>query len=112
MFHCVVSYPANHNVAKTSLQRRCNVTTLQRRCVLAGIDEVHEVVMLEHLYSSQKDSIRLENFYPFFIRETTFVTSCLLCCVFVRDEVLRPSQPNGIMSSAVSLSNHTFIGQV
>ena len=26
-------------------------------------------------------------------------------------EVLRPSQPNGVMSSVVSLSNHTFSGQ-
>ena len=26
-------------------------------------------------------------------------------------EVLRPSQPNGVMSSAVSLPNHTFTGQ-
>ena len=25
-------------------------------------------------------------------------------------EVLRPSQPNGVMSSAVSLPNHTFTG--
>ena len=25
--------------------------------------------------------------------------------------VLRPSQPNGVMSSAVSLPNHTFTGQ-
>ena len=25
--------------------------------------------------------------------------------------VLRPSQPNGVMSSAVSLPNHTFAGQ-
>ena len=31
--------------------------------------------------------------------------------VFVCVEVLRPSQPNGIMSSAVSLPNHTFTGQ-
>ena len=30
---------------------------------------------------------------------------------FVCVEVLRPSQPNGVMSSAVSLSNHTFTGQ-
>ena len=29
------------------------------------------------------------------------------CCV----EVLRPSQPNGVMSSAVSLPNQTFTGQ-
>ena len=26
-------------------------------------------------------------------------------------EVLRPSQPNGVMSSAVSLPNHTYTGQ-
>ena len=32
-------------------------------------------------------------------------------CLFVCVEVLRPSQPNGIMSSAVSLPNHTFTGQ-
>ena len=31
----------------------------------------------------------------------------LVICV----EVLRPSQPNGVMSSAVSLPNHTFTGQ-
>ena len=30
-----------------------------------------------------------------------------LVCLFV----LRPSQPNGVMSSAVSLPNHTFTGQ-
>ena len=27
-------------------------------------------------------------------------------------EVLQPSQPNGVMSSAVSLPSHTFTGQV
>ena len=31
--------------------------------------------------------------------------------LFVCVEVLRPSQPNGVMSSADSLSNHTFTGQ-
>ena len=30
---------------------------------------------------------------------------------FVCVEVLRPSKPNGVMSSAVSLPNHTFTGQ-
>ena len=30
---------------------------------------------------------------------------------FVCVEVLRPSQPSGVMSSAVSLPNHTFTGQ-
>ena len=38
---------------------------------------------------------------------------CMCVCesVFVCDEVLQPSQPNGVMSSAVSLPNHTFTGQ-
>ena len=31
--------------------------------------------------------------------------------LFVCVEVLRPSQPNGVMSSAVSLPSHTFTGQ-
>ena len=30
---------------------------------------------------------------------------------FVCVEVLRPSQPNGVMSSATNLPNHTFTGQ-
>ena len=36
-------------------------------------------------------------------RETTFVFLCV--------EVLWPSQPNGVTSSAVSLPNHIFTGQ-
>ena len=31
--------------------------------------------------------------------------------MFVCVEVLRPSQPNGVMSSAVGLPNHMFTGQ-
>ena len=31
--------------------------------------------------------------------------------LFVCVEVLRPSQPNGVMSSAVNLPSHTFTGQ-
>ena len=34
-----------------------------------------------------------------------------LFCLFVCVEVLRPSQLNGVMSSAVNLPNHTFTGQ-
>ena len=37
----------------------------------------------------------------FYFREAVY---CLFVCV----EVLRPSQPKGVMSSAVSLPNHTF----
>ena len=38
-------------------------------------------------------------------------TKLLGLLYFVCVEVLRPSQPNGVMSSAVSLPNHTFTGQ-
>ena len=31
--------------------------------------------------------------------------------LFVCVEVLRPSQPSGVMSTAISLPNHTFTGQ-
>ena len=50
-----------------------------------------------------------------------FVFSCVLAserhqvlcfvCLFVCVEVLQPRQPNGVMSSAASLPNHTFTGQ-
>ena len=40
-----------------------------------------------------------------------FQFAFLHVCLFVCVEVLRPSQPNGVMSSAVSLPNHTFTGQ-
>ena len=45
-----------------------------------------------------------------------FFFFCFFCCFFVGFfcvcvKVLRPSQPNGVMSSAVSLPNHTFTGQ-
>ena len=33
-------------------------------------------------------------------------------CMFVCVEVLRPGQPKLIMSSAVSLPNHTFTGRL
>ena len=35
----------------------------------------------------------------------------LFLFLFICVEVLQPSQPNGVMSSAVSLPNHTFTGQ-
>ena len=34
-----------------------------------------------------------------------------ITAIFVCVEVLRPSQPNGVMSSAVNLPSHTFTGQ-
>ena len=40
--------------------------------------------------------------------QSVYLTTRLL---FVCVEVLWPSQPNGVMSSALSLPNHTFTGQ-
>ena len=42
----------------------------------------------------------LRSYHP---KKTLFVCLCV--------EVLRPSQPNGVISSIVSLSNHSFTGQ-
>ena len=47
------------------------------------------------------------NFLYFLFWDFSFILQDLFVCV----EVLRPSQPNGVMSSAVSLLNHTFTGQ-
>ena len=49
-----------------------------------------------HIHSQYSDTITL---YIIFVLK------------FVCVEVLRPSQPNGVMSSMVSLPNHTFTGQ-
>ena len=38
---------------------------------------------------------------------------CLISvCLFICVEALRPSQPNGVISNAVSLPTHTFTRQV
>ena len=41
------------------------------------------------------------------IMDMILMEMSLLVCV----EILRPIQPNGVMSSVVSLPNHTFTGQ-
>ena len=48
-----------------------------------------------------------EVFFSISQKENFEVSMILFVCV----EVLWPSQPNGVMSSAVSLPNHTFTGQ-
>ena len=45
----------------------------------------------------------------FIVYHQFYKTDCSLIIVCV--EVLRPSQPNGVMSSAVNLPNHMFTGQ-
>ena len=48
-----------------------------------------------------------ENVFGVLIETFGTLNLNIIVCV----EVLRPSQPNGVMSSAVSLPNHTFTGQ-
>ena len=49
--------------------------------------------------------------YTFFASSLLLEHSLPCHDLFVCVEVLRPSQSNGVMSSAFSLSNHTFTGQ-
>ena len=90
------------------------------------IHPVKRILVL--LFLKELDTL---NFSSLFTKETTFVTLCLLSCtpspfwifffdvgltalstIFCLFEVLRPSQPNGVMSSSVSLTNHTFTGRL
>ena len=53
-------------------------------------------------------------YISFLISPEKKLQTCTRICfsvLFVCVEVLRPSQPNGVMSSTVSLPNHTFTGQ-
>ena len=49
----------------------------------------------------------------YFTRRKSYMDQFISCSsnMFVCVEVLRPCQPNGAMSSVVSLPYHTFIGQ-
>ena len=60
---------------------------------------------LERIFTSVHQApIRIKNFV---LKLQPYNFTVKFVCV----EVLRPSQPNGVMSSAVSLPNHTFTGQ-
>ena len=71
------------------------------------------------IYACNQDLLaRKLTFFLIFSKETYVVGEVLLMsthniCLFVFVlRFLRPSQPNGVMSSTVSLPNHTFTGQV
>ena len=53
----------------------------------------------------------LDQFNKICTREPKIRHSGIHYMLFVCVEVLQPSQPNGVMLSAVSLPNHTFTGQ-
>ena len=67
--------------------------------------------MLRKLNMSRMDIfitfVTLHSIYPICSLHAILHIIQVLVCV----EVLRPSQPNGVMLSMVSLPNHTFTGQ-
>ena len=98
--------------------------------VFRGIFLRKSFPILAHLYAFLKHSGDVFASFFFFFFFSRFIFSktfqifikterefiCLrntwdIVCAFVCVGVLRPSQPNGVMSSVVSLPNHTFIGQ-
>ena len=64
------------------------------------LDSVDWSVKLQH----KSESLALTLFFF-----CVCMHACVCFCVCV--EVLWPSQPNGVMSSTVSLPNHTFTGK-
>ena len=62
---------------------------------------------VKNLLKISKENTSADLFVLRFYGPVNPMGSCRFVCV----EVLRPSQPNGVMSSAVSLPNHTFTGQ-
>ena len=76
-------------------------------------------ILLAHKSISEGKTTKLFSFSLIFIQQKCHGIAAKvylsihikLCALFVCVEVLRPSQPNGVMSSAVSLPNHTFTGQ-
>ena len=77
--------------------------------------------------SEETEEIKTIPLYPYLLQREQALPNCkpisvglpgdaryttpLLHPSFVCVEVLRPSQPNRVMSSAVSLPNHMFTGQ-
>ena len=59
-----------------------------------------------------KQILSKSRIYVFVANKENYLSGCKAPDkVFVCVEVLRPSQPNGVMSSAVSSPNHTFTRQ-
>ena len=70
-------------------QKSNHFFTMSKQCISASLLKFQPLI---------KDIVCTQAFYA---------PTCWFVCV----EVLRPSQPNGVTSSAVSLPNHTFTGQ-
>ena len=67
--------------------------------------------MLSLIFSNQVTVDKYRNDLIINIQVYSAVNKVRIPVFFVCAEVLQPSQPNGVMLSAVSLPNHTFTGQ-
>ena len=86
------------------------VTAFLWKSVHKSVKIIHHKIHHSKLTEDENFITKVILYYLIFIpRSTEKVTSTIK--LFVCVEVLRPSQPNGIMSSAVSLPNHTLTGQ-
>ena len=74
--------------------------------------DLHRMLIHQLIICSYREKVPL-NMY----KMRRFRSSCACTkyhpglALFVCVEVLQPSQPNGVMLSAVNLPNHTFTGQ-
>ena len=66
---------------------------------------------LQSLRSSTTINYVLPRPHKELFKQSLIYSGPLIWNILVCVEVLRPSQPNGVMSSTVSLPNHTFTGQ-
>ena len=99
--------PANTQLRNNIFRRRCDAMTSQR----LRNDSIMTYLLGSVLHCMIKFVHMTSRLYPVCrCLDGTFGLELLrsdIVCV----EVLRPSQPNGVMSSAVSLPNQAFTGQ-
>ena len=67
--------------------------------------------LLLFAFSSKSHFLNVAAYIQYNVMDNGFDKKGFCECFFVCVEVLRPSQPNGVMSSVVSLPNYTFTGQ-
>ena len=109
---------AQTTCVQNKFPRPKNVQTIVRYIVLQYKINVKCYILIRSSKSATNLSIgNMSKYHAYHKYSDTLtfkapITTIVACFVlFVCVEVLRPSQANGVMSSTVSLPNHTFTGQ-
>ena len=72
-----------------------------------GKTSLRNNMSLKQYFNKENDNtLKRCHWIEFYLKLIKMTIEWIVCV-----EVLRPSQPNGVMSSAFSLPNHTFTGQ-